>query len=32
VGSARCDLEADGDVGRGGAGGESDGVVEQDLV
>ena len=27
-----CYLERDGDVGRGGAGGEPDGVVEQDLV
>ena len=32
VRNAGCDLEGDGDVGRGGAGGEPCGVVEQDLV
>ncbi len=32
VRDARCDFECDGDIGRGGAGGESGGVVEEDLV
>ena len=32
VRNAGCDLERDGDVGRGGAGGEPGGVVEEDLV
>jgi hypothetical protein len=32
VRDARCDFEPDGDVGRGGAGGEPGGVVEEDLV
>jgi hypothetical protein len=32
VRDARCDFEPDGDVGRGGAGGEPGGIVEEDLV
>jgi hypothetical protein len=32
VRNAGCDLEGDGDVGRGGVGSEPSGVVEQDLV
>jgi len=32
VRDARCDFERDGDIGRGGAGGEPGGVVEEDLV
>jgi hypothetical protein len=32
VRDARCDFERDGDTGRGGAGGEPGGVVEEDLV
>lgn len=32
VRDARCDFEPDGDIGRGGAGGEPGGVVEEDLV
>ncbi len=31
VGDTRCDFEGDGDIGRGGAGGERGGVVEEDL-
>ena len=32
VRDAGCDFERDGDIGRGGAGGEPGGVVEEDLV
>ena len=32
VRDAGCDFEPDGDLGRGGAGGKSGGVVEEDLV